>query len=60
MALGQDNLTKKKIHLIYLPLNMEYVYHIHIPLGIESLPLKVRFLPLEAYMDAEAVALHCE
>ena len=41
-----------------LPLIMDSVYHIWIPLSLDSIPLKVRFLHMEA--DAEVMALRCD
>ena len=51
---------KKKIHLMHLPMNMESVYHLWLPLSLEYLHLKVRFLTMEVEMDAEAMELRCE
>ena len=42
-----------KIHLINLPLKMDYVCHLQISLYIDLLPLKVRFIPMEANMYGE-------
>ena len=32
----------------------------YLPMSLYSLPLIVRFLPMEAYMDVENMELHCE
>ena len=48
------------MHLVYIPLNMDSVYHMWKILSLGSLPLKVRFIPLEAYMDTEVTALRRE
>ena len=45
---------------MYIPMKLDYVYYLRIPLSLESLPLKVSFIPMEAYMDAEAKALLSE
>ena len=45
---------------MHLPLDLDSVYHLWLLLILDSLPLKVRFIPLDADMDAEVVALFCE
>ena len=44
--LGQDHLTKNKIHLMYIPLKMDSVYYLWLPLIIDSLHIKLNFIPL--------------
>ena len=45
---------------MYLPLKLDTVYHLCIPLSLDSLPNKVSFIPLEAEMYAEAMTLRCD
>ena len=45
---------------MFLPMKLESVYHMCIPLILDSLPHNMRFLPLEAEMDPEAMALRYE
>ena len=44
---------------MYLSMNLDSVYYMWLPLSIEYLPMKARFIPLEANMDEDAVALRC-
>ena len=45
---------------MYIPLNLNSLYHLWLPLSLGSLHMKVGFLPLEAEMDSEAMLLICE
>ena len=44
------------MHQMYLPMNLDYVYHLCLPLSLDSLPIKYRFLPMGADMGAEVMA----
>ena len=45
---------------MYLPLKLDSVYHLWLTLSLDCLPMKMRFIPLEADIDAEVVALRFE
>ena len=51
------NVLKKIKTLVYPPLELDSVYHLCLSISIDSLPMKVMFLPLEADVDAQVMAL---
>ena len=59
------HIMKNKLHMMHLPLKLDFVYHMWITMSLESfplktLPLKVRFLPLETVMETKAMAPRCD
>ena len=44
---------------MYIPMELDSLYHPWLPMSLEYLSLKVGFLPLEADMDAEVMVFCC-